>query len=163
MSTEPRPKFSPEIAKIAAADIVSRLIRSGHLTDEDREDRIAELAKHGGRYADGFEIAKSLENDAWWDCDFQMTEILDGYGSAVYRAIECAEKAWAERVKPQPPLPVGARVSLPRGRSGKITGIYEYGAAKYLVKVDGEADAKPPTNSRQIINFEDAVREVEAA
>lgn len=160
MSTEPRPKFSSEIAKIAAAEIVSRLIRNGHLTDEDREDRVSEFAKHGGRHADGFEIAKALEDHAWWDCDFQMAEILDGYGSAVYRAIEREEKAWAERVKPQSTLPVGARVNLPLGRRGEITGIYEYGPAKYLVKVDGEADAEPPTNSRLIINFEDARPEV---
>ena len=158
-----RPKFSSEIAKIAAAEIVSRLIGAGHFGEDDRDRCVSDLAKYGRQHADGYEIGKALDNNAWWDCDFQMVEILDGYGSAVYRAIECAEKAWAERVKPQPRLPVGTRVSLPRGRSGVITGIYEYGAAKYLVKVDGEAAAKPPTNSRQILNFEDAVAEGGAA
>ena len=36
-----------------------------------------------------------------------------------------------------------------------ITGIDEYGVARFLVAVDGEADT-PTGKSRRIVNFEDA-------
>jgi hypothetical protein len=163
MSTEPRPKFSPEIAAIAAAEIVSDLIEQGHLNESQRSQSVADLVRYGDRYADGYEVAKALDDGAWWSCNFQMAEILDGYGGTIDHEIERAEKAWAARANPQPPHAIGTRVKLPRGQAGEITGIYEYGAAKYCVKVDGDDRCEPPTNSRRIINFEDATPEMEAA
>jgi len=163
MPTEPRPKFSPEIAKIAAAEIVSDLTKAGHLRGYDFDQCVRDLAKYGRQYSDGYEIATSLDDSAGWSCNFAMTEILDGFGSAVDDALSQAEKEWVKRCGIQPPLAVGARVSVPHGETGEITEIYKHGAAKYLVKIDDDAKANPPTNSRRIVNFEDATPEATEA
>lgn len=163
MASEPRPKFSAEIARAAAAGIVDELIGASHLDASDRDESISDLTKHGRQHMDGYEIAKALDDYAHWGVDFQMAEILDGFGHTCSELIRKAEKEWAARTTPQPPLPMGTRVRLSRGEIGTIDGVYEHGAAKYLVKVDGDVEAEPPHNSRRIINFEDARPEAEAA
>lgn len=163
MASEPRPKFSAEIARAAATEIVDELIRDHLLEAGQRDDSINDLAKHGRQHADGYEIAKTLDSYAYWDCNFEVAEILNGFGYAVDNAIRAAEKEWFARTSPQPPFPMGTRVKLSRGEVGTIDGVYEHDAAKYLVMIDGDPAAKPPTNSRRIINFEDARPEAEAA
>lgn len=161
--SEPRPKFTTDIARAAATEIVAELVKNGHIEESERADSVDSLAKHGRQHQDGYEIAKRLDDYGHWDCNFEMAEILNGFGYAVDNAIRAAEKEWAARTSPQPPYPMGTRVKLSRGELGTIDGIYEHGAAKYLVKVDGDKDAAPPHHSRRIINFEDAKPEAEAA
>lgn len=163
MSSDQRPKFSPEIARQAAQSIVDDLINHGHVEERHRDGSVDDIVKHGRQYKDGYELAKALEDWSGWGCSFQTAEVLDGFGCAVSSALDKAEKEWAARTSPQPPFPVGTRVVLPRGEAGVIDGVYAHGAAKYLVKVDGDKDAAPPTCSRRIINFEDAKPEAEAA
>jgi hypothetical protein len=130
-----------------------------HLLDAGAaQDAVADLIKHGRHHMDGYELAKALDDYAHWDCNFEMVEILDGFSSAVSSQIDRAEKDWANLTSPQPPHPIGTRVKLFRGELGTIDGIYEYGAAKYLVKIDGSTG-----NGRRIINFEDAVPVPDAA
>jgi hypothetical protein len=163
MANEPRPNFnSPGIKEAAARETALDLVKDGHLEESELDDAIAAIARHAGRFADGYEIAKRLEDSCYWDCNFQMAEVLDGHHWNVTSVIEKAEKEWAERTQPQPPLPIGTRVSLTRNETGVITGIYDRGAAKYLVKVDGDPAAEEPTSSRRIINFEDAILHDEA-
>ncbi len=152
-----RPKYSPELARLAAEEIISELIKNQHLDENDRAHCIDDLVSNG-RYGDGYDIAKALDDYAHWDCNFEMAEILDGYRYAVHRQIERAEKEWAKATAPQPPHPIGTRVRL-RDEAGEITGVYEHGAAKYLVKIDGDPQADGPEGARRIINFEDAVPE----
>lgn len=163
MAFEARPKFSPDIARAAAAEIVDDLIRNHLLEADQRDDSTADLAEHGRQHGGGYEIAKTLDTYAYWDCDLQMAEVLDGFGSACSNLIRAAEKEWFARTSPQPPYPMGTRVKLARGDIGTIDGIYDHGSAQYLVKVDGDKDAKAPHHSRRIINFEDAKPEAEAA
>jgi hypothetical protein len=161
---EPRPKFSPEIARLAAAEVVGELIEARHIEEAQRGDATDDLAKHvGGPYSDGYAIAKRLDYYAGWDCNFEMAEILNGLSSTIGYHIRQAEELWAARTSPQPPYPIGTRVKLDRDQFGTIDGISKYGTAQYEVKVDGDHAAKPPTNSRRIINFEDAKPEAEAA
>lgn len=155
-ATEPRPKFSAEIALIAATEVISGMIANGLLDGDQRDDSIAGLVKHARQHMDGYEIAKALDLYAHWDCNLEMAEALDDFSSEVRDAIDAAEKEWAARTNVQPPLPIGSRVQLRRGETGKITGIYEHGAAKYLVKIDGDPQADTSAQSRRIINFEDA-------
>src|SRR5688572_22702723 len=160
---ETRPKFSADIARAASAEIVEELINAGLVADQEREECVQSLARNGRQHDDGYEIAKRLDDYDHWNCNFAMAEILDGFGYACSNLIRAAEKEWAARTSPQPPYPMGTRVRLSRGETGTIDGIYEHGAAQYLVKVDGDKDAAPPHHSRRIINFEDAKPEAEAA
>lgn len=161
---EPRPKFSPEIARLAAAEVVGELIEARHIEEAQRGDATDDIARYaGGRYSDGYAIAKRLDDRAGWDCNFEMAEILNGLSSTISYHISAAEKAWAARTSPQPPFPVGTRVRLSASEVGAIDGIYEYGAAQYIVKIDGDKAAAPPTKSRCVVNFEDAKPEAEAA
>lgn len=153
-----RPKFNPALAKYAAEDIVGELVKGGHLEAHQAEDAVADIVKRGGQHVDGYELAKALDDWAHWDCNFEMAEILDGYSRACSHHVERAEKDWAKITAPQPPLSIGARVRLQRSEAGTIDGIYEHGAAKYTVKIDGIHDG-----SRRIVNFEDVKLLVEAS
>lgn len=148
----PRPKFSPAIALAAAEAITDTLIRDGHLTKSQRQDAVLDIAKHARPHMDGYEIAKTLDSYEHWDCDFQMCEILDGFASECSDAIRKAEKEWAAATCPAPPHPIGTRVRIGTKETGEITGIYEHGSAKFLVKLDGGPKGD---TSRRIINFED--------
>lgn len=162
-STTPRPRFSPEIARIAATEIVAELIKGGHLTEAEREQSVDDIAEHAKPYDDGYELAQRLDDYAGWDCDFMMSEMLNGFSWACSEAIAEAQKKWASETNQQPHLPIGTRVSFGDGERGEITGIYEHGAAQYLVKVDGDKDADGPHESRRIVNFEGVEAETESA
>lgn len=154
--TEPRPKrLTPEMALRVALSIVDDLIKDGHITEDTRDEAardIVSVVRHRD-WMGGYEIAKSLDQWHHWGCNLEMAEILDGFGSAASHEIGQAEAEWAARNSIAPPLPIGSRVVLNTKETGEITGIYEHGAAKFLVKVDGE---KGYPGSRRVVNFEDA-------
>jgi polyhydroxyalkanoate synthesis regulator phasin len=162
--SEPRPTIlTPKLAAIAAQSVVEDLVKDGHIKPEEAGDSVSDIAKHGRQNMDGYELAKTLDDRAYWDCDFQMCEILDGFGWAARAAIEQAQKEWFTRTSPNPPFEIGARVKLRRGETGIIDAIYEHGPAQYCVKIDGDERSEEPTNSRRIVNFEDALPIVEGA
>lgn len=154
--TEPRPKrLTPEMAWRVSLSIVDDLIKDGHITEDTRDDAAKDIMSVT-RYRDwmgGYEIAKSLDERCHWDCDLEMAEILDGFGSTASSEIGRAEAEWAARNSIIPSLPIGSRVILNTKETGEITGIYEHGAAKFLVKIDGE---QGHPSSRRVVNFEDA-------
>ena len=152
---EERPRYlTPEIAIAAAKEIVAELIRVGELEDSEAERSIADIARVGRTYMDGYELAKTLDDRCHWACNFTMAETLEGFSSVARNEIEKAQKAWVERNKIEPQHPTGTRVRFGSER-GTIDGVYEYGPAQYLIKVDGDAKADGPANSRRIVNFED--------
>lgn len=156
--SEPRPKkLTPEMALIAAREIAEELAKYGHIPADEIEAHAGDIAKYGSPHEDGYDLAKSLENHCYWNCDFQMAETLDGYAHTAHEALRKAEKEWAEHNNIQPPLPIGQRVKTAHGEIGTIDDIYKYGAAQFLVKLENDPDAEPPKNARRIINFEDAV------
>lgn len=158
--SEPRPtKLTPELALAAATDIVKRLLEGKHLDPERAKGAAQDIARigKGCRYIDGYDLARALDEDYGWECNFRMAEILDGFAGAARDKIGDAERSWAERTKPQPPYPVGAHIRLPSGETGKITEIDKYWPAKYCVKIDGDKEAKPPSNARRIVDFENAL------
>lgn len=106
------------------------------------------IAQHYRRHMDGFELAKELDKYAYWDTTREDMEALDEVDALVDRAERKAVKAWAEEHNPQPPLPIGTRIT-----QGVITGIYDYEPATYRVKEDGCTN-----DSRSLlIKFENAV------
>ena len=152
-----RPKITnSEIRRAAAEKIVAQLIEDSHLEADQCEESVCDIVRYAGVNDDGYEIAKSLDDRAFWSCNFQIAETLDAYGSYLRDSLREAEKEWFAVAALEPPFPIGSRVKFGgRDESGEITGIYEYGAGKFLVAVDGDADANTSRQSRRIVNFED--------
>lgn len=134
----PRP-VADEAMILAACAIVAK-----KLDDADAET----IAKHYSRHMDGFELAKELDKYASWDTTRDDMEALDEVDYLVDSAERAEIKAWAAEHNPQPPFPVGTRIT-----KGMITGVSDYSPACYEVKEDG--DEHP--NRRLIIKFEHAV------
>ena len=159
---EPRPKkLTKAMSLMAAGEIANELSDAGLLRDIDPPQACTDIAQQGASrlYVDGYQLAKDLEENCEWECNLQIAKILDGYGAAARKQIDAAEKDWAARTDPQPPYPIGQRVKISNTEAGEITAIYKYGTAEYEVKIDGDANALPPHNSRRIILFEDAKAE----
>lgn len=155
MSDRPT-KPTEEMKLTAAREIAEELRSAGHLDANEVEDSAKDIAKHGSTWGDGYKLAQSLD-DRGWDCNLDMAEILDGYSSAVRTQIEAAEKQWAADNNIQPPDLIDRPVKLKSGETGIVTGVYGHGVAKFLVKIDGDKEANGPSQSRRIINFEDAI------
>ena len=155
-----RPKHLTDEMKLAAAKATAAdLLKDGQIEAYQFDDSVANLAKHGRLHIDGYALAKYLDNYCGWEIDAQMVETLDGFSWHAQHEVDVAEKAWAEATKPVPPHGIGTRVSIDSfngPQTGTIDGIYEYGPAKYTVKIDGDKQAGFPMNARRIVNFEDA-------
>ena len=152
-----RPRALTADQKLAVArDVAADLEKYGHIEKHEVDAHAADIAKCGGAHMDGYQLAKELDNRCYWDYSFDMAEVLNGWSYAYDRALDSEQKAWAEREGISPTLTVGTRVKTARGECGEISGVYEHGAAKYLVKIDGTTDT-----SRRVINFEDCAPIVE--
>jgi hypothetical protein len=157
---ELRPKkLTPEMALRAARKIADALVANSMIGAGEAETCARDIANHGMTGTDGYQLAKDLDDYCGWDPDFRMVEELDQFQWLARSEIEAAEKEWFARTSLQPPFPIGAHIAIGDGETGEITGIYEHGVAKYLVKIDGDPDAKPNNRggrgTRRIVNFED--------
>lgn len=76
-----------EIMVQAATRIATALVASGLLEPGDLAESVNDIATHCLYYYDGYECAKALERYAYWSCDFQMCEVLDGLSDEVRRII----------------------------------------------------------------------------
>lgn len=152
-----RPRALTADKKLAVArDVATELEKCGYIEKHEVDAHASDIAKCARAYMDGYRLAKELDNRCYWDCSFDMAEVLNGWSYAYERALDKEQKAWAEREGISPTLAVGARVKIASGECGEISGVYEHGAAKYLVKIDGTTDT-----SRRVINFEDCTPIVE--
>lgn len=157
MTTTERPRrLTAEMKMVVAIKTATQLAHDGLIPAGEIDSHASDIAKHGESYMDGYKLAKNLDSYCHWDCDMEMAEALDNFQFNAESEIEAAEKEWFKLTNPQPPLEIGTKVTLKRGETGVIDGIYEYGPAKYTIKVDGDPRAEAPTNSRRIVNFEDA-------
>lgn len=152
-TTPPRPtRLTPEMALRAATNIAKDLLRDG-LIDCTVEEAAADIAKHAHLHMGGYELAKTLDDYAYWDCDLQTAEVLDNWSHVADAEIKEAQKQWAAESNIQPPFPVGTRVIARWGgkdHPGTIDEISPYDVARYCVKRDGET-----STSRMLVNFED--------
>jgi hypothetical protein len=156
-STVPRPKLD-DAMKLAVAKEIAQKIFAGE-PETDIDEAAAQLAKHGRSHSDGYELARALDSHCGWFPNAEMVEELDNFAWLARNELEKAEKDWATTNAIQPPLPDGTRVRLRSGETGVIDRVYEYGAARYAIILDGDARSAPPTNSRRIVNFEDVTQE----
>lgn len=131
-----RPKISREIV-IKAAERIA----------DDVGVSAATIANYYRNGMDGYELARALESYEVCDMTMHEAEALDCMDMHVSELLAAAEKKWAEDYNIQPPLPIGAKIA-----QGVISGISEYGAAKYLVKENGCTQE----NRWLLVNFENA-------
>lgn len=159
MENSPRPSELTQGMRLAAAKlVVAKLVNGGLISLPESTDAERDLADlRLGPWTDGYTIAKKLDDCCGWDCNLPMAEILDGFSSELCAQLLTAQKEWASRENIQPPIPLGQHVRLRSGETGVLDEVYKYGPAQYCVRIDGDEKAAPPTNSRRIINFEDAV------
>jgi hypothetical protein len=116
-----RPKVTKEMILEAATKIAERL-------DGDAET-IAEYYEHP---MDGYQLAKELDRNAYWDLTMSDVEELDCMRGIVDQLHRAAEKKWVAENNIQPPLPIGTRITR-----GVIDSVCSYSAARYRVKEDG--------------------------
>lgn len=140
------PKRTDAMVKAAVLDYINENFLQWGNGDADQAARDVALVYRDGM--DGYELAKQLENECRWDgvC-FGVAEDLDSISSVVRDAEEVARAAWADEWAIAPMLAIGTRI-----KQGVITGVYEHGAACYLVKKNGCTE--PGRHS--IVKFEDA-------
>lgn len=149
----PRPTVTDEM-KLAAAMPIAKQILTG--VNDDVEEGAKDIADNGSIHCDGYELAKALERDGW-DIRRDDIDTLDMYSTNLNRELAAAEKTWADVNEIQPPLPIHSRITARNGEEGEITGIYEHGAASYLVRMDSNTDSDDASNRRRIIKFEEAI------
>lgn len=140
----PRPVVTDEMKLAAAMPIAKQMLSS---KSDDVQPEAETIAKHGHLWGDGYELGKALESDGW-DIRRDDIDTLDMYSCELLSLLEKAENDWEEGNDIQPPYPIGTVI-----KEGTITGIYQHGAAKYLVKKHGQIHDNP----RLVIKFEDAV------
>lgn len=110
-------------------------------------DQAADVAKAYHSHMDGYTLAKELESRCLWDISVSDVEALDCMDSEVREIHKAVCLGWAKAHDIQPPLPIGTLTT-----HGEITGIYEYDAACYLIRENGETNE----SRRLIVRFEDA-------
>lgn len=135
MMIEKRPSERSEaVAKVAAesllSDVIEWLVQGGDDSAADERDYIRDQLASAMRFdADGFKIAKHLDDDGW-DCDARLVEILDGALWKRSEAHDAAVAEWLKRNDIKPPLNLGARVTFKddfksKTIEGEITAIDE--------------------------------------
>jgi hypothetical protein len=146
-TTPPRPIITEAMKLAAAEQIIAKL----DVVEFSAED-LADTYRHP---MDGFDICMALSRDRI-EMSRDDMEILDEMQDLVGDALKNAEYQWQQEHNIQPTLQPGTRVICRQGfgQSGKgtITGVYQYLAARYEVKEDGD----PDSTRRLIVKFEDA-------
>lgn len=108
--------------------------------DKAEDDEIAkELAEIIEPHDDGYALAKKLDRKGW-DCDSNLVDILDGAWALVYDTHMRLLKGWVEAHHISLDLPIGARVTTPRG-TGEIVE-HRAEAAMYLVHMPEKGHVK---------------------
>ena len=132
-----RPVVTDEMIRHAAEIVAPKV--------QGNVDDLADTYSHS---MDGYDLAKQLERECFWDVSRDQMEQLDEMECIVDDLYRSAEKAWFEDNDIQPPFPVGTKI-----KEGVIKGIYEYMPAYYQVKKYGCTDE----GTHLLIKFEDAV------
>lgn len=148
-----RPMKSDADILFAAALEIAKRMTAKDLLEGDPNEAAGEIAKCGIGQSDGFKIARDLEYLYHWECDFECAEALDDLWSTVDDHVARAQVKWVTENGIVPPLASGARVRMRGGGSGIVDTIDD--RARYLVAIDGDPRAAPPSLSRRIVNFED--------
>lgn len=87
----------------------------GHTEDDEyNREGAKKVLKNARGSDDGYELAKDFE-DATFVPDSELVDILDGWGSHLYRAHQEVLKAWAKENPIEPRFKIGDTVSVDVG------------------------------------------------
>lgn len=132
-----RPKVSKETI-LKASEIIAKNV------DGDAE----EIANSYYPHIDGYELAKKLENNFYWDIDVYMIESLDQMQYEVDSIHKKACMQWVIDKGIEPQFENGTKI-----KEGIIKGVYKYDAAMYTVTEYGETIK----GRHRIVKFENAI------
>ena len=95
----PRPTKNDPECIIAAAKITAKTILEGPLwdirNDPDILNKIAKEIADVAKYeTDGYQMAYTLERDHYWECDFDIAEILDGHSFTLDKVVKQYQDKW---------------------------------------------------------------------
>jgi hypothetical protein len=119
----PRPKVTDDMVREAATKL---------LADNGIHEGVDDVVSAYSTYADGYDIAKRLDDTYGWDVDAYLVDVLDGLDDAVKSIHRKACQAWVLEHNIQPPLPSGTHITR-----GVICGVSSYVPATYQVKENG--------------------------
>lgn len=109
---------------------------------------------------DGYELARDLERDHYWEADAALVDIMEMVSSKVYSVWSNKCKTWVQANNIQPTLKVGDRVQWDKAFSGKsngsISGI-KTPMAQYVIHEDGQSypHSKPASPLGLLLYYED--------
>jgi hypothetical protein len=139
-----RPIVITDTMARVAAEIIADRLGSDYGDREGIIDDILHVTRYN-RSMDGFQIARELSNQHFWECLMETAETLDDFSRMCEVELHKAEKQWSAENPMEPPFPIGALVKTRHG-VGAIERIYECAIASYIVPIDGR---------NLIIRFED--------
>ena len=145
--------YNDEVKELIIKKAVNSIFNEKHcdFDEDEKEDLQTSLISHWSPYIDGYDLAKDFESDCW-DVDRNFVDKLDNVCGYISSALRDEEKKWADDNDIVPPFNIGDKLNI-----GIITGFHSYGAASYLVLVNGDPES---STSRRIIKFEDAIPEI---
>ena len=120
---------------------------------EDERDRTRKALDDAFEYReDGYDAAKNLDSYHGWSPDAELVEVLDGFGSELWKAHRDAVAAWVKEYDITPMLAVGMRCKAKWGHE-EITG--------WVKDIDTEhatytVQRTEHENGGAIVDFEDA-------
>ena len=142
-----RPKIDKQIIEKAAKLTASQ---ASNIDPNDVDDLAKDISRAYIPHMDGYRLAKMMD-DFGWDVDSMFVEDMDVMWNNVRIIHDEAQRVWAKDKNIQPPYPIGTKTTR-----GEIVGIYEHGAAQYLIVPTNHDDIKNGYR-RLIVNFEDVV------
>lgn len=153
---QPRPRLLNSAGILAAAHgLVQDIKKADLLPDgETIESTAGHIAKVATPYANGYELAKDLEQYHFWTIDVETVEVLDGWSQHYRIALQAEQLKWSQDNNIVPEHEAGTRVSYRYDGAvckGTMIGVYDHGVAQYII----DPDVPLPHKGRPIINFED--------
>lgn len=156
-SAPPRPRsLTAALLELAALEMADALIRDGLGKGRPRS-AIAQAIQRVNPppLADGYALARRLDDLEGWICGSDLVDCLDAWSSIAGRHLQALERQWAEAHRVEAALPAGTRVTIiGTEESGTIAGASSHVVASYLVALDGDPEAVPPTNARRVVGAE---------
>lgn len=145
-------KITKETAKQIAIDLINDLKLWGNEYSDDDIDNLANNIDHYGNQ-DGYELAKSMDDDYNWSVDSNVVESLDSVSNMVYNELKKEVAKWVIDNNIQPQYKIGARVKFKSRelKEGTITNI-DKDQALYYIHTDDQ-----PITSSYIVKYENVL------
>ena len=152
-TNEKRPRrYTDEMSARAAEKLADMLIEHNSM-NRAKDTIVSDLLSCRIYWRDnGYQLAKALERDRFWDPDPEMVETLDHIDTLLSSELDDAVKDWVLRLKPTPQFAIGDMVAFDcpheGERKGPVYSIYPERAC-YVV------DDRGTHNGGRVVAYED--------